>query len=204
MLRLVNKARAVVGMYSHASLIIPLAIPQRLPSNIMMDKSSPWHTSALFNAAMESTSLFTRLRTTDQVNNTSLGNTTDLLNVFGKQVIANLQFSLAEPPQTAQNGTNGQMQLPIGRGEMYDRLNALEFEERPDPDAQNDLSTLEIDLSTIGEGINSSNNYGRGRKRHLFSQITTARGEDATRGFDEDEPTNGHEYRRRERPKTHK
>jgi hypothetical protein len=189
-------------MYSQASLIVPLAIPNRLPSGVFLDRSSPWHVSALFNAAVESTLLYTRMKTTDHVNSTSFGTVTDLLNVFGKQTIANLQMGLVEPPKPAQNGTSTVMQLPTGRGEMYDRLNALEYEEQSDAGSSSGVTSLGVDLSTIEEGITSSASFRTRRRPHLFSQLCTARGEDATKGFDEDEPVN--EYRRYERPKTHK
>ncbi|KAH8202458.1 hypothetical protein TruAng_003358 [Truncatella angustata] len=202
LLRLVNKARAIADMYSQASLIIPLAVPSRLPSGVSLDRSSPWHVAGLFNAAMESTSLFTRLKANDQVNSISMGHATDLLNVFGKQTLANLQFSMVEPPKAAQNGTNGAMQLPTGRGELYGRINALEFEDQSDSGAQNEVSALDIDLSTIEEGITSSASSRRRRRPHLFSQLATARGEAALKGFQEEEPSD--EYRRYERPKTHK
>ncbi|KAK6196865.1 Bud site selection protein bud4 [Pestalotiopsis sp. IQ-011] len=204
LLKLVNKARALADMNSQASLIIPLAVPQRLPSSISLDRSAPWHVSALFNAAMESASLYTRMRTTNQANSTSLGNTADLLNVFGKQAIVNLQFSLIEPPKQVQNGTNGAMHLPTGRGEMYDRLSALDSEEQQsDEGPSGGVTALEVDLSSLEEGITSSAGV-RGRKKpHLFSQLSTARGEDAVRGFDDDE-TDNQERRRFERPKTHK
>lgn len=191
-------------MNSQASLIVPLAVPQRLPSSISLDRSSPWHVSALFNAAMESTSLYTRMRTTDHANSTSIGNTADLLNVFGKQAIVNLQFSLVEPPKPVQNGTNGAMHLPTGRGEMYDRLSALDFEEQQsDEGSSGGVTALDVDLSSLEEGITSSAGVGGRKKPHLFSQLNTARGEDAVRGFDDDE-TDDQERRRFERPKTHK
>ncbi|KAK9419222.1 putative Protein dml-1 [Seiridium unicorne] len=202
LLRLVNKARALADMYSQASLIVPIALPSRLPSSVSLNRSSPWHVSALFNAAIESTSLYTRLKTTDHVNSTSLGNVTDLLNVFGKQTIANLQMSFMEPPKPSQNGANGALHLPNGRGELYDQLNALDYEEQSDSGSPSELTSLDVDLSSLEEGITSSAGLQGGRKQHLFSQLSTARGEDALKGFDEDEPTD--EYRRRERPKTHK
>ena len=113
MLKLTNKARALVELNSHASLLVPLALPQRpLPHSVRLDASSPWNVTALLGAALESTTLYTRLKTTDRVNSSSLGNIADLLNVFGNQVIANLEMSVVpgspEPaPEDRQNGTNG-------------------------------------------------------------------------------------------------
>lgn len=136
------------------------------------------------------------------MNSTSLGNVADILNVFGKQTIVNVQLSHVQPPKPTQNGTNGNVHLPTGRGELYDRLNALEYEEPSDADPGRELTTLDIDLSSLEEGITSSTTFRRRKNPHLFSQLSTARGEDAQKGFDEDKPDD--EYRRRERPKTHK
>lgn len=215
--RLVNKARALADMYSQASLIIPLSVPPRLPSSVSLDRTSPWHVSALFNAAFESASLFTRLRTSDQVNSTSLGNVTDLLNVFGKQTIASLQVSIVEPAKPASNGTNGAgMQLPSGRGELYDRLSALGYVEEQeqqssddDDEGGNNVKLLDVDLSTLDESINASAGARRrGRRARVFSQMTTARGEDAlkSRGGAGNQDGSDNEGRRRgqERPKTHR
>jgi hypothetical protein len=94
------------------------------------------------------------------------------------------------------------MHMPTGRGELYDQLNALDYEEDPDSGPTGEVTTLDIDLSSLEEGITSSASFRGRRVPHLFSQFSTARGADALKGFDEDEPTD--EYRRRERPKTHK
>ncbi|KAI1861098.1 hypothetical protein JX265_009717 [Neoarthrinium moseri] len=202
LLRLVNKARALADMYSQASLIIPLSIPQRLPSKISLDRSSLWQVSALFNAAIESTSLYTRIRTSDQVNSTSFGTATDLLNVFGKQTIANLQFSSVEPPKPAHNGTNGGMEFPTGRGELYDSLNAMEYEDQSDEGPQSGVASLDVNLSSLDGGMPPPVGFRPRRKPYLFSQLTTVRGDEASKANDLDEVDD--EDRGRERPKTHR
>lgn len=202
LIRLVNKAKSLASMYSQASLIIPLALPQKSSSNVALDHSSPWHVGALFNSAMESASLYTRLKTTDRVNSTNLGNIADLLNVFGKQTIVNLQLSPMEPPKAITDGDGGSMQLPTGRGELYDRLNALDYDEQPESESEKEITKLGIDLSSFEEGITSSTGFRRGKKPHLFSQVCTARGKDALTGFNVEKPNE--EYSRFERPKTYK
>ncbi|KAH8653464.1 tubulin nucleotide-binding domain-like protein [Xylariales sp. PMI_506] len=201
LLRLVNKARTIAEMYSQASLIVPLSVPDRLPSSVALDRSSSWHVAALFNAAIESTSLYTRLKTTDQVNSTTLGSVADLLNVFGKQTMVNLRMTIVQPPKRSQNGTNGAMQMPSGRGELYDRLHSLDFEEKSDSGMSEDgVKTLDVDLSTIDDNLMGSSRR-RGRP-HLFSQVYTARGEEGIKGFQQD--THDDEFQRRTRPKTHR
>jgi hypothetical protein len=205
LLRLVNKARAITDMYSQVSLLVPLSIPQgKLPPSLALDTSSPWHVSALFGAALESTSLYTRLKTTDHVNCTSLGNITDLLNVFGKQTIANLQMSPVDPPKKTQNGMNeATVEVPTtGRGELYQRVNELDYEEQSDSGSQNGVTALDIDLSSLGENITPFPTPRRSRKPHLFSQFSTARGDEALKAFKKDDSNDEHQGR--SRPKTHR
>ncbi|ORY69817.1 tubulin domain-containing protein [Pseudomassariella vexata] len=185
LLRLVNKARAITDLYAQASLLVPLAIPSVSSSrSVALDRSSPWHVSALFNAAIESTSLYTRLKTSDRTNSTSLGHMTDILNVFGKQTIVNLQISPISPPKPVQNGTNGAVDAPSGRGELVGRPHELEYEDQPDANAQNDLTTLDVDLSSLDETLGQSGARSR-RKPHLFSQVSTSRGFEPAQPSDE-------------------
>lgn len=186
LLRLVNKARAITDLYSQASLLIPLSIPQRLPTGVYLDQTSPWHVSALFSAALESTSLYTRLKTSDVTNSTSLGNLTDMLNVFGKQTIANLQMSIVEKPSSDQNGV-GNMHIIGGRGELAARLNerTYDYPEQPDSGSQQDVPALDINLSSLEENITYSAGFRGKRKRHLFSRFNTSRGDEATEKSDQ-------------------
>ena len=191
MLKLTNKARALVELNSHASLLVPLALPQRpLPHSVRLDASSPWNVTALLGAALESTTLYTRLKTTDRVNSSSLGNITDLLNVFGKQVIANLEMSVVpgspEPaPEDRQNGTNG---TANGTGALssisdadHDAYNVYGAHHGNDDDedrTRDRAVSLDIDLSSpeevdLGTGASGRRRH---RKRHVFSQFLTYRG----------------------------
>ncbi len=81
----------------HASMYIPLSIPPtQLPQYVHFDRNSQWHTSALISAALESTTLPTRLRH----NISKRGFFDDLeaaLNVNGNQRIAQLQCSMLDP-----------------------------------------------------------------------------------------------------------
>lgn len=84
-------------MSTHASMYIPLSIPPiQLPQYVHLDRNSQWHTSALLSAALESITLPTRLRHGTQ----KRGFVDDLetvLNVNGKQRIAQLQCSMLDP-----------------------------------------------------------------------------------------------------------
>lgn len=60
---------------------------------ISLDASSAWHTSALLSAAIESATLPSRIK--DASNRDTFGGIADLLNVHGKQSVANLQMSFS-------------------------------------------------------------------------------------------------------------
>lgn len=182
LLRLTNKARSIAELCTHASLVVPVSLPTRgLPARLALDPTSPWHVSALFGAALESTSLYTRLRpAADRANATTMGALTDTLNVFGRQTLANLQMDHVDPP--APNPNRGQ--IVSGRGELLARLADAQHEaaapsnDDDDPDARDNVTSLSVDLSALEDGLGQP---GRRRKAHLFSQIETARGEDAVR-----------------------
>ena len=171
--------------------MLPLALPQRpLPHSVRLDASSPWNVTALLGAALESTTLYTRLKTTDRANSSSLGNIADLLNVFGKQVIANLEMSVvpgvSEPaPEDRRNGTNGtangagalSSHSDVGR-DAYEVYGTYRSDDGDDDRTRDRAASLDIDLSSpeeadLGTGANGRRRH---RKRHVFSQLLTYRG----------------------------
>ncbi|OTA81784.1 hypothetical protein M434DRAFT_17260 [Hypoxylon sp. CO27-5] len=186
LLKLVNKARTLAELNSQASLLVPLALPETsLPPTVQLDASSPWHVSALFAAALESVTLYTRLKTSDRVYSSSLGNMTDLLNVFGKQTIANLEMSISGPPKPPQNGTNGTNGVNgnanslNGRGENVRGLyeTAMDIDQESEAGSQKGAATLDIDLSSP-QDLNLGLGGRRRRRRHIFSQVLADRGQD--------------------------
>ncbi|KAJ2986212.1 hypothetical protein NUW58_g5135 [Xylaria curta] len=203
LLKLVNKARALAELSSQASLVVPLAMPEELlPSSIHLDASSPWHVSALFAAAIESTTLYSRLRTTDLAYSSNLGRMTDLLNVFGRQNIANIEMSPIKPPSPAQNGTNGLTNPTNARGELVSNPNDNSIDDESDSGLQKGTASLEVDLSSPQDLRLESGR--RPRKRYVFSQVQTYRGPniEKTAADDEDGVTTGH-FGMRRRPKVH-
>ncbi|SPQ22566.1 a60ae1e7-166f-4579-a23c-5b441c2f00d7 [Thermothielavioides terrestris] len=93
LLRLANKARTLTELYKQASIVVPLAVPERLPARIHLDPAVQWHTSALLAAAVESALLPSRLK--DPAKRESLGGMAEVLNTMGKQSVAGLQMSFA-------------------------------------------------------------------------------------------------------------
>ncbi|KAI1337770.1 tubulin domain-containing protein [Xylariaceae sp. FL0016] len=199
LLKLVNKARALAEFNSQASLVVPLALPENpLPSSVRLNASSPWHVSALFAAAMESTTLYTRLRTSDHVNSTSMANLTDLLNVFGKQTIANIEFSPVEP-KPEQNGTNG---FGVVTDERMDLHSVGHDEGQSEMGSQGGSLSLDVDLSAP-QDLRLDPSYRRQKKRHVFSQVQTYRGPDDLAPETNDEAARERAHGTRRRTKFH-
>ncbi|RYP07981.1 hypothetical protein DL765_008948 [Monosporascus sp. GIB2] len=187
LLRLVNKARALVELNSQATLVVPLALPRRpLPPGVRVDASSPWSVTGLLAAALESTTLYTRLKAADGASSSSLGNVADLLNVFGKQTIANLEMSVVEPPRrngdasglnggpaAAVNGRGAELSAATGRDAYAHGEDVSESGSRDGGGAV----SLDIDLSSPEElDLNGPGGRRSRRKRHVFSQFLTYRG----------------------------
>ncbi|KAK3302258.1 tubulin domain-containing protein [Chaetomium strumarium] len=104
LLRLANKARTLTEIYKQASVVVPLAVPERLPgAGIQLDPASRWHTSALLAAAVESAMLPSRLK--DAARRETMGGMADVLNAMGKQSVAGLQMSFARSESNAQKDT---------------------------------------------------------------------------------------------------
>ena len=105
LLRTLNVARTVNEMSIHASMYIPISVPAaQLPSYMLLDRSSPWHTSALLAAAFESMTLPSRLRISTQKRGL-LDDLEAALNVNGNQRLAQLECRIMDteaklPPST--------------------------------------------------------------------------------------------------------
>ncbi|KAI3344048.1 tubulin domain-containing protein [Ustulina deusta] len=201
--KLVNKARALVELSSHASLVVPLAVPEEpLQSNIQLDPSSPWHVSALFAAAIESTTLYTRLKTADRIYSSNLGHMMDLLNVFGRQTIANIEMSPISPPSPTQNGTN-MANLTNARGDPISSLHENFNDDKSESGSQKGAAPLEVDLSSP-QDLKLQPGTRRPRKRYVFSQVRTYRGPEieGSRADDKDGIVTGR-FGMRRRPKVH-
>ena len=207
--------------------MVPLALPQRsLPRSVRLDASSPWNVTALLAAALESTTLYTRLKTTDRANASSLGNIADLLNVFGKQVIANLQMSIVSAPAPSEsdgaNGANGTRTrngdaaggaLPSfsdtgpNAYEAYGAYHRDEDDVSEDGPREQKAASLDIDFSSPEDADLGSGSDGRRRRRkpHVFSQFLTYRGPEnpglaGENGQDDSRARGGYLQRR---PKVH-
>ncbi|XDG01148.1 hypothetical protein ABKA04_000763 [Annulohypoxylon sp. FPYF3050] len=149
------------------------------------------------------------------VYSSNLGNITDLLNVFGKQTIANLEMSISEAPQSHQNGTNGtngthgETNGLNGRGEnvrsLYETgVDGINLEDESEAGSQKGAATLDIDLSSP-QDLNLDTSGRRRRKRHIFSQVIGDRGlQNLEQANDDNDRELREQFGMRRRPKFHK
>lgn len=150
-----NKAKSLTELYKQASIIVPLALPsvpsQRLRQILSLDASSLWHTSALLSTAIESATLPSRVK--DASNRDTLGNIADLLNVHGKQSVANLQMSFSNVDGSPHSEEVG--------------------------DEPKDGVRLDVDFrpaDEVGESVGRLRN-GYHRAPKIFSQVLASRGQ---------------------------
>ncbi|KAL2271542.1 hypothetical protein VTJ83DRAFT_913 [Remersonia thermophila] len=191
LLRLANKARSLTEFYKHASIVIPLSLPDARdlvtssssPSRVHLDATSAWHTSALLAAAVESATLPSRLR--DPLRRDTLGNMADLLNTMGKQRVAGLQMGFPSPPpppaaasSSSSNGAQDATRLPPRRRRKLseeDLTEGVRLEMRFAPADQLDAASARMN------GF-----YGESKPR-VFSQLVAARGYDDDEIYEETE-----------------
>ncbi|KAK5664155.1 hypothetical protein OQA88_370 [Cercophora sp. LCS_1] len=158
-LRLANKARAMVEAYKQASIVVPLGLPRTLPGNLVLDQSSPWHVTGLWAAAVESVMLPARLK--ERTNTDTLGGMAETLNSMGKQSIAGLQLSFA-PPAEEEQGSSGK--APPGRKLTEEELaEGIELDVRFSP-------------SYAADAAHGLRNGFSSKKPKVFSQLISLRG----------------------------
>ncbi|KXH59030.1 misato Segment II myosin-like domain-containing protein [Colletotrichum salicis] len=183
-LQLANTARTVKGMCEHASMLVPMALPQtRLSSNLSIDMQSPWQTTALLSTAMETAGLASRLNSSSSGSGlqATLGELVSGLNLRGRQTMSRLQMSIVDPASERQQD----MRAP---------------ESASGEDEAGENTKLDTDLfdilrlkSTPGR---RNMNGGSSGKRHLFGQTITTRGSQQVSEQDESEGGDG-----RQRPR---
>lgn len=140
-------------MYKHASMVVPLAVPERRPATVRLDGASRWHTSALLAAAVESATLPSRLR--DAARRETLAGMAEVLNAMGRQSVAGLQMSFGAGGASAPRRPRQLSEEELAEGVQLDiRL-------EPEPDQQ------------LEPRARSSNGYFKPR---VFSQLVSSRG----------------------------
>ncbi|KAG6013390.1 hypothetical protein E4U43_007309 [Claviceps pusilla] len=103
-LRMANTAQSLCQGYSQASILVPLALPDETSSGPLprLDRSSPWHISALFAAMAESALIPTRLK--DHIGGqVSMGDMAESLNTSGNQTLVSAGMSPFPEPADIDN-----------------------------------------------------------------------------------------------------
>ncbi|GAB1320399.1 mtDNA inheritance, partitioning of the mitochondrial organelle [Madurella fahalii] len=175
LLRLANKARALTEVYKQASIVVPLALPEKLPARMarVLDAGSQWHVSALLSSAVETVMLPSRMR--DPAKRETLSGMAEVLNTMGKQSVAGLQMSVNQPGSESEERRDGRVRL----------LSEEELSEGVQLD-------MRFTPSDRLEPYSRSNGF---HKPRVFSQIISSRGyDDDSGGVEVDE-----EGRRRRR-----
>ncbi|ATY59490.1 mtDNA inheritance [Cordyceps militaris] len=95
-LRSTNTAHSVNEICQQATMFVPLSLPERhFPRSVKVDYSSPWHTSALLSAAMETTTLPSRLLPqAGGRERVSLDEISQIVNTTGAQTLAGQRMGL--------------------------------------------------------------------------------------------------------------
>lgn len=96
-LGMANVAQSLAHASCQASMVVPLAIPtSQLPRNVVLDRRSLWETSALLAIAAESAIFQSRLAPGINIEQASLTDMVQGLNVKGNQTLANLKMVVGQ------------------------------------------------------------------------------------------------------------
>lgn len=120
---------------------------------------------------------------------------TDLLNVFGRQTIANIEMSPIEPVNPTQNGTNA-------RGEPIANPYNDSIDDKSEFGSQSGITSLEVDLSSP-QDLRLDAGMRRPRKRYVFSQVQTYRGPNIEEKTKDKDKMSTDRFGMRRRPKVH-
>lgn len=167
-LRLTNLAQSLYAIDSSASLHVPVSsLPRRIPEYVQLDGSSPWHTSALQTAVVESLTLPARLRSTDGARATFDQLETTLNNDGNRRLAAagctveDLDV-LDDIPQA--NGTHDS-RMTSGLMNGYE-----DHEEDESEDTRTDISVFPH------MSLTPSSVQRLGRRTHTFAVVSSLRG----------------------------
>ena len=150
-----TKALTIYSLAEQASMFVPLKLPDLLPPNFAINQKSLWHTSALLEAAVESSTLATRLWDTTGGGQT-LRDWQDLLSGGGRQTVAQLTLDTNFDYQEV---TIDPRVNPLGSSEA--NMDSISFEQQ-------------INLTPLTDTIQGSRK--RTRPSKTFSKIESFRG----------------------------
>ena len=135
--------------------------PARLPSYLSLDSTSQWHVGALQSVALESMTMPSRLRSSENRRGT-LQDLEEAFNSTGKRRIAKLEMSIADPNVLSETSSHqidhGQKVGPQASEGDGDQLSDLDFE----------FFSKDYRVATSARA---------NKKEHIFGRAEAARGE---------------------------
>ncbi|KAL9637378.1 MAG: hypothetical protein Q9164_002223 [Protoblastenia rupestris] len=162
-----NAARMMSDLSMYVSMYVPLSIPAgSLPSYVELDRGSQWHTSALLSAALETTTLPSRLRADSQKHGL-LDDLTAALNVNGNQHIGQLHCSVFAPET--------ELRLPTIIEEKDDRMRSG-YNDALIEEGGTENASVELDMNLSGEGRHYSTSERHVSSNHIFGGVECFRG----------------------------
>ena len=163
LLQTTNFAQTLYALDSTASLHTPLtSVPASLPDYVRLDPSSAWHTSALEAVLMESLTLPTRLRTSED-GRATFDQLEATLNYEGHRRIVDAEMSIDDPAHLREQSD-------------HDGVRDTRMTNGIEGHGQSEGCKLDINMFA---NIRSSANTGGtrlGRRTHVFSKIESMRG----------------------------
>lgn len=118
-LRAANTAQALARACSTASMVVPLALPEgRMPRNVAVDATSPWHVSAAFATALETATLESRAAVRRGTQPATLWDMAEGLNTGGNQTLSRMRMSVGSMAAERDTPDSGDVDFfSIGRVE---------------------------------------------------------------------------------------
>ncbi|KAK1751859.1 tubulin nucleotide-binding domain-like protein [Echria macrotheca] len=178
LLRLSNQARTLVEAYKQATLVIPLSTPSRVSSSstpshlsVSLDRSVPWHTTALLASAIESATLPSRLKDASQrdtLSDMAVALSSGPGRSAGKQTIASLEMDFPTLPtgstmtdQDQEDEREDPKSLPIKFTPSHPQIDMLPARRKQ---SHKEVKTFSQLLSTRGYPPPSSRNQSQGEE----------------------------------------
>ena len=165
MLQMANLAQSLTAIDSCASVHVPVsAVPEKLPEYVQLDTTSPWHTSALQTAVVESLTLPARLRGTESAR-AGFGEMETTLDNDGNRRLAAAGLTFEDPEVLEDRPqTNGQRDGRMTNGLTHDY-------DDEDEDTKTDISTFpDMSIAPAPSTARSA------RRTHTFTATTSLRG----------------------------
>ncbi|KAF4456926.1 protein DML1 [Fusarium austroafricanum] len=115
-LRLVNIAHSIEQLCTQATTVVPMALLEDdLSAGVSLDRRSPWHTSALMAAAIETATLPSRTAQGSSKQPGFLADLAESLNVDGNQPLASMHMSLAPSKDSSEDNRTNVDFFQVGR-----------------------------------------------------------------------------------------